>query len=405
MIKIGRENHLFQREVKYTLLFCLVYFTSYITRTNYGAALIDVSQTLGISNSLAGIPISLSFITYGFGQLIAGYLGDKINSVKIVTVGLLLTISMNFSVALSNNIYLIMVFWAINGFAQSLLWPPLVKIMLSVFNVEQYKKSCSLVVMSSAFATVLIYIFVPLCISYFDYRLVFVSSALFGIAATAVWIFFTKNLDLTQHKTEVKHSEKISIWRMIITCNLIPIMVIITLQGMLREGVTLWMPAFVNDIFNQSTENSIFMTILLPIFSIVVIAVTRFISKKIHNEIMLSGGFWLVSLISCVVLLIGMTNMAISLVALTTLTSCMHAINLLLIGNLPAKFVKYNNISTISGVLNSCTYIGSTIATYAIAEIAEVVGWTGNITFWIFVTLSGLILCLFNLNYFKRHLK
>ncbi len=393
---------MYSKELKYTLLFCLVYFTSYLTRLNYGALLIDVSQTLGISNSLAGLPISLSLITYGVGQLIAGYMGDKFNSIRIVTVGLLLSMAMNFLVGLSDNIYSIMVLWAVNGFAQSLLWPPLVKIMLSVFSVEQYKKSCSFVVISSSFATVLIYLLVPLSISYFSYNFVFFVSAIVALVVAAVWKFGTKNIRLDTNIKFSRSKTKQSFRSIIVTCNLLPIMIIITLQGMLREGVTVWMPAFVSENFNQSAQSSIFMTILLPIFSIVAITVTRFLSKKIHNELTLSAGFWCLSFISCIVLFAWMDNMALSLITLTTLTSCMHSINLLLIGNLPAKYIKFNNMSTISGILNSCTYVGSTVATYAIAEIADSVGWSGNIICWIGITFVGFILCLFSFKRFRK---
>ncbi len=389
------KSLLFNKDIKFTFLFCLVYFTSYITRVNYGAALIDISDKLDVSDSLAGIPVSLSFISYGVGQLVAGYLGDKLNSVKIVTSGLILTATMNIFVSFSSSIYLIMVFWAINGFAQSLLWPPLVKIMLSVFSVEQYKKSCAFVIMASSVATIITYIIVPICISNFSYKLVFIGSAALAAIVVVIWTFNTKDIVLTDIVVQNPTSEKISILNMISSLKLIPIMIIIVLQGMLREGVTLWMPAFLSDNFNQSDSISIFTTTLLPIFSIATVAITRVISKKINSEITLSAYLWLVSLISGIALFVGMDNIVISVITLTSITSCMHAINLLLIANLPAKFVKYGKISTISGVLNSCTYLGSTISTYAIAKIVEVVGWSGNVISWMIIAFLGLGLCLF----------
>ncbi len=393
---------MFSKEQKFTLLFCLVYFTSYITRVNYGAALIAISDSLNIPDSLAGIPVALSFISYGFGQLIAGYLGDKLNSIKVVTAGLILTAAMNIFVAYSGTIYLIMIFWTINGFAQSLLWPPLVKIMLSVFSVAQYKISCTFVIMSASVATILIYIFVPVCIDSFSYNLVFVISALLAVAVVLVWGLSTKNINLISAVVFSPTGKKSSVISMILSLKLIPLMVIIVLQGMLREGVTLWMPAFVSDNFNHSNSVSILTTTLLPIFSIVAVAITRMLSKRVQNEITLSAYFWCASFISGAVLLFGMENMAVSVIMLTGLTSCMHAINFLLIGNLPAKFIKYGKISTISGVLNSCTYLGSAISTYVIAKIAELAGWGGNIVSWILIAVIGAVLCFANAKILSR---
>ena len=77
-----------------------------------------------------------------------------------------------------------------------------------------------------------------------------------------------------------------------------------------------------------------------------------------------------------------------------TLTGAMHGVNLLLICMLPQCFEKYGNISTVSGVLNACTYIGSALSTYCIAALSEVIGWQGTIFLWFLVTMVGAAVCL-----------
>ncbi len=393
---------MFNKIQKYTMLFCLVYFTSYITRINYATALIDIAGTLEISNSLAGIPVSLSFISYGFGQLLSGYFGDKFNSIKVISAGILLTALMNFSVVLTDNIYVIAIFWTINGFAQSLLWPPLVKIMLSVFQNEQYKVSCAYVLMSSSVATIAIYLLVPACINLYSYKLVFIISAIFAVIVLFVWYFYTKDIELQDMEVKRQSKSSGSVIKMILSLNLIPILIVIVLQGMLRDGVTTWMPTFINEVFNFSASNAVLITSVLPVFSIVTIIITRAINKKSDNEILLSAYFWCVATLAGVCLFIFMDNMVVAISSLTVLTSCMHATNLLLIGNLPAKFVKYGKVSTISGVLNSCTYVGSTISAYAIAKLAELLGWSGNVIIWIVIAGLGAVLCFLNVKLNKK---
>lgn len=54
-----------------------VYFMSYTTRINYNTVLVEISTAESISRSLLALPLTASFITYGLGQIISGWLGDK----------------------------------------------------------------------------------------------------------------------------------------------------------------------------------------------------------------------------------------------------------------------------------------------------------------------------------------
>jgi OPA family glycerol-3-phosphate transporter-like MFS transporter len=61
---------------------------------------------------------------------------------------------------------------------------------------------------------------------------------------------------------------------------------------------------------------------------------------------------------------------------------------------LPPFFEKYGNISTVSGVLNACTYVGSAISTYGVAILSENVGWNSTIFLWFLVAAAGCAICL-----------
>lgn len=59
------------------LLCCVVYFTSYLTRHNYAAALAEIVRSMGITKEQGSFAITGMFITYGLGQLLSGWLGDR----------------------------------------------------------------------------------------------------------------------------------------------------------------------------------------------------------------------------------------------------------------------------------------------------------------------------------------
>lgn len=391
------------KEGKFILLCCLVYFTSYITRINYGATLVEMVDFMNIKSSTASIAVTCSFISYGLGQLIAGFLGDKMNPKSMVSLGLIISSSVNILVALTNNIYFIIVIWTINGFAQALLWPPLVKLMTNKLPMEYYKRGCALVTISASVATVFIYMFVPMCISLYNFKLVFILSALLGFITFTIWALKVKNTPNKPEEiieTQIKNNLPIS--KIIVSTGLIPIMFAIVLQGLLRDGITTWMPTFINDTFKLPSTFSILTTTILPIFSIICVALTRYINKKISNDILLSSYIWIIALVSCIILVTNLNSIVLSIVSMSFLTACMHGINLLLIGNLPAKFVKYGKVSTISGILNSCTYIGSALSAYGIAVINDNFGWTITIILWIAIIVLGGLSCAISIKKYKQ---
>jgi len=103
--------------------------------------------------------------------------------------------------------------------------------------------------------------------------------------------------------------------------------------------------------------------------------------------------FCVALLVSGLLALLADFSAVLSVALSTLLTGCMHSINLLLVCILPRRFAKTGRVSTISGVLNFCTYIGSAVSIYGIAALAENFGWAASIMSWAAVSLLGMLVC------------
>lgn len=75
------------------------------------------------------------FVTYGIGQLLCGFLGDKFQPRKMIFTGLAATSLCNLLAALFPRMEVIIPLWCLNGFFQSMLWPPLVRIMAEALSL------------------------------------------------------------------------------------------------------------------------------------------------------------------------------------------------------------------------------------------------------------------------------
>ncbi len=374
------------------LLFTLTYMVSYITRINYGAIISEIEKSTDIARSLLSIALTGSFITYGAGQIVSGVMGDRFSPKKLVALGLGVTSLMNFIIPLCRSPYLMLIVWCINGFAQSFMWPPIVRLMTVLLSDDEYKKATAKVSFGSLFGTMAVYLISPLLISVSGWKTVFIFSGVSGIVMLVFWLRYSYEIE-NEKKTAPKESG-CSNNSIIFTPVMICVMLAIILQGMLRDGVTTWMPTYISDTYNLSNVISILTGVILPIFSILCIHTTSDIyRKKFNDPVLFSGIIFAVGSAAAIGLyFMTGTNVTLSVILSAVLTGCMHGVNFLLVCMIPAYFKKYGNVSTVSGIINSCTYIGSAISTYGIALVSEKLGWNFTIVTWIIIGSLGALL-------------
>ena len=297
-----------------------------------------------------------SFITYGAGQLVSGVLGDYISPKKLIFLGLSLTVLMNLCIPFCRNPYQMLVVWCFNGFAQSFLWPPLV--------------------------------------SFWGWRTVFFFSAICGIIMILVWNRYCEDAPVIsiENASIQGSSQKNFFLSPLLLC----IMLTIVLQGMLRDGVTTWMPSYISETYHLSHAAAILTGVLLPLFGLLCIqsASTLYI-WKFSNPLSCAGVFFFTGTLFSLALFCSTgKNAAFSVFFSALLTGCMHGVNLIQVCMIPPFFKKQGNVSTVSGVLNSCTYIGSATSTYGIAVLSDRIGWSSTLLIWVLLTFAGTLICI-----------
>lgn len=390
------KNKAKKRGTALVLLFSVTYMVSYITRINYGAIISEMETATGMSKSLLSLSLTGSFITYGAGQIVTGFLGDRFSPKNLVSFGLGLSVLMNVAVPFCNNPYLMLVCWCINGFAQSFMWPPIVKLMSANFEGTAYDSASVKVSWGSSIGTILIYLCAPLLISVSGWKWVFWVAAIFGAVMILLWNLFCPAA-VPEEKSVVvsEKGEKNSGFAILFSPMMIAIMLAIMLQGMLRDGVTTWMPSYISETYSLGNEISILTGVVMPIFSIVSFQITAFLHRTIaRNPITCAGIIFAAGAVSAIALYIVTGKNAVASVVLSAIiTAAMHGVNLMLICMVPRYFKKYGNVSTVSGVLNSCTYVGSAVSTYGIALISNKYSWSVTLLIWFFIAAVGTTLC------------
>ncbi len=397
-----------------TWLCAAAYFCSYLTRLNYSAVMVEMVAQENFSEVGASVALTGLFITYGIGQIISGFLGDKVKPQSLVFCGLVLSAAMNLTITVCPNTTWLTIVWCINGFAQAMMWPPLVRIISTYMNEDEYKKATVRVTWGSSLGTIVVYLTAPLYIAISGWRAVFIASALMAILMALIWLPCYKKLERTirRDRTETLPKESAESAQTAASISklsggiigLLAIIIIgIIMQGLLRDGITTWMPSYINSNFNLGSSFAILTAVILPIFSIISISVVSMVNRKlIKNELTCSAFFFGIGTIALILLKVAQSDAALgsiilSVACLAIASACMHGVNLILICTVPKFFQYTGRISLISGVLNAFTYVGSALSTSGIAMIVEnpdqSLNWSLAVWIWIGVAAVGTVVC------------
>lgn len=100
------------------------YAVFYFVRKNLSASAPALMQEFSMTKTQLGSIWSVMYLIYGFGKFSNGIIGDKANLRYFMAIGLLLSAFTNILFGMSSSIALFALFWAMNGYFQSMGWPP-----------------------------------------------------------------------------------------------------------------------------------------------------------------------------------------------------------------------------------------------------------------------------------------
>lgn len=397
--------------VSLVLLCAVTYFVSYLTRLNYSAVLLEIQKSTGFSREALSVAVTGLSVCYGAGQLVSGFFGDRINPRYLIGGGLCLTALMNALLPLCPNTALMTVVWCINGMAQALMWPPIVKILSAHLTTEAYQRACVKVCYGSALGTVAVYLLSPIGIHLAGWHSVFFVASLAAVIMAVVVFVKMPLIDMracaigrpsesteSNDSTEAlpRRTKRASVGPALPIAMILVIMIPIMLQGSLRDGVQTWLPSYVSEVFHLDSSSAILTCVAMPLFGVVCNELASYIKRKwFRSELLCAAVIFAVASLAGVLLSIFYHgNVWAVIVLATVLTGCMHGVNVVFTCMLPPYFAYTGKVSFLSGLLNSATYVGSALSGYGFAALSTAFGWQATVVCWAVICLSAFAVCL-----------
>ena len=388
----------------------VLYCASYFIRTCYAATIAPLAEEGIYSKGEIGLIGTAFFICYGVGQLISGMIGDKINPFFMVMFGSVLGAVCCFLMPAAGSLGVLIGVWAANGLFQSMLWSPILRIFSETIDESLSKKAILNIALSLPVGTVLAYLMSSMIIKYLNWKYVFI----FGGSVVVIAVLFAgfaifcsekdiEKVPVIQKQNAEAHNNvnKKGLAAVAVSSGLLFIMIPSILHGMMRDGITNWVPAMISEVYGVSTSFSVFVTIALPIFNAFgAYLVTPLYKKLGENEMKTAGVTGFAALVPLLIMLfMNKLPVYVIIVLLAVTTSVMYALNYLIISLVPVRFSKFGFTSGISGILNSGAHIGCALSSYGFGAISEKAGWSTVIIVWI---VSSVLITVFSFASNKR---
>jgi OPA family glycerol-3-phosphate transporter-like MFS transporter len=357
------------------------------------------------------------FLCYGIGQLVSGFLGDRIPSKWMCFAGIAASSVINLGMVFSESGLEMLWLWCINGFAQSLTWAPIIKILSERLSASQCRKASVTMTTTVAAGTISAYTLAALMIWVADWRSVFMVSSLIVGSISVLWLVMIGRIEKaadansddtemsndtidalnleSEDRTKITMPTAENIWVILLARGIYPVMLCIVLQGILKDGIMTWVPTYISEIYHLGSVTSILASTLLPILNLGGVYAAFFLNTRyLKNEIKTSGVCFVITACSILVLILfGRAHVIVAIAALSVTTSGMMGVNTMLISLLPLHFAKLGKVSTVTGILNSCAYAGSALSSYGIGSIAQSFSWGVVISICFLIAITGGVIC------------
>lgn len=380
----------------------LVYATSYLGKVNYSANITQIIDFYGVSKAQAGIVPTFFFFAYGVGQVFNGLFCKHYNIKWIVFISLIISASINLTIAVGSNFEIMKWLWLVNGFVLSMLWPTLIRMLSEYLPKKSLATSSVIMGTSVASGTLVIYGLSAIFVAFNKFKLSFYIAGISVITVAIIWmIFYNKAVSISKREKEAedaveekktdtpeenkqnKNDRKILFTSICVLC-FCAIGV-----NLIKDGLTTWVPSILKEEFSMSDSISILLTLFLPVLAIFgnagALLIHRIIPDYVNHCV---ATFAVITVFICGIIgSLSLEIISFMIIGLVVVNFLASSLNSLITSIFPLFMRGKVNSGKFAGVINGFCYLGSTISSYGLGAIADNFGWTA--VFWTLIAFCA----------------
>ncbi|MBR5959929.1 MAG: MFS transporter [Clostridia bacterium] len=380
----------------YLLIACFAAYTSaYISRCNLSPSLNAIAETFGISAAQAGLIPTCFAIPYAAGQIVSGLLADRYPAPRLMLIGLLGSSLVNIIFSVSVSFPLLVALWFVNGLLQSMIWTPIMRIIVSQFRENVRDHAAFFMSLTLIFGYLLAWALSGLLTSLLSWRVAFLVSGLVtaGIAVPSVLVIRNTSADI-QAQNKEQPQERAPVWKLLLGTNLVLLLICCVANGYVRDSITYWATKLLMDTQGIDLNSAVGIILIIPCVNFMGIQMGKSAYKRTGNNVFISSGI-LFAVCTVLCALIGPVagQSFLGCIAVLVLISAMaYGLNPLLTTLMPMLYINLNRVALAAGLLDAMIYVGSAFSGFFAGYLSDRFGWDGVFLSWAVVSLIGTLL-------------
>ena len=403
------------------------YVVLYFGRLNYSAAMASVIAGGSMTREAAAALSTAFYVAYGSGTFINGFLGDRLSPFNMIGRGILLSGAMNLVMGAALGgawpYITLVIIWAANGFVQSSVWSPLIRIISTILPEEQRAPACSNILITTAVGTFGSYILSTVLLRGGGFVSLFIVPGFILLAFGTAWFFMTRPIvSRTLRISESDSGEAVSAqaakntadggtakkWALLplfISSGVAAMLLPVSVMSMINNGVSNWTPTIITEMFLYEPSMAVLLTALLPFGNIFGAVVSHIvISRWLRNEIKASVFFFGAAfVILCVMFLLGENNVVVMIVCLALVSALMVANSNIYVSFIPSSFGKFGRAATVAGIVNATANLFGSLSSVMIGYVTGIFsGWRVMFGIWVVMCAAGIVFCFFIISRWQR---
>ena len=368
--------------------FCIAtYLASYVTRNILSVSTPEMIKEAFFTKEYTGLLSSICFIFYAAGQLINGFIGDRVHPKYMIIMGLGISSVSTFVIPIFDNRILHFTAFALIGFGLSMLRGPLMKVISENTAATHARMICTLFSMAG-FAGPLIASILSI---FFKWRAVFTAT---GVISVIITVLAVAAITTLEKRGEIKFVPKYDkgiagILNVFKLEDFIFYMLISSIGEIAGSSITFWIPTYTTEHlgFSNDAASTIysvvsFSTLFTPFITLLIY------EKLIRNGIKLALVMYVISAVFFIaVRFIAAPVLNVSMLIIAKMAAA-AASSIVWSAYIPG-LARSGKVSSANGVIDAAGYAMASLANVLFSTFVARLGWGGIVNMWYIIMLIG----------------
>lgn len=370
------------------------YLAVYVAKGALSAATPGMTAEGAFTTAQIGTLSSVYFTVYAIGQLINGFIGDRIKAKYMISFGLILA-SAGFLLLpqLSGFPNYATIAYASAGFFLAMIYGPMTKVVAE--NTEPvYATRCSIgYTMASFLGSPAAGVLAAVLAWPWVFRSTGGMLLLMGVVAFLCFSLMEKKGIVKYGQYTRKKGEKGGV-RVLLKRQIVKFTFISILTGVVRTSVVFWMPTYISQHLNFAPEKAtLIFSVASFAFSFSAInAVVIYEKLKRNMDLAILLGFITSAIFFLLVFFVKQPIMNVVCMSIAILGNNL-ASSLMWSRYCPSLY-DTGMVSTATGFLDACSYLAASVSSKLFANAAGTIGWSALILVWLGLMCCGILVAL-----------